>query len=145
MLHTLSGIILMLIMFLVLYTLNKSTSINFYVNIWFLLFLSFSVTMMFGVLWEVFEFAMDQTFNTQMQPSLQDTMMDIMVEIIGAFLVAVIAILYITRKKVYTFDDTIKNFVEQNRDEISEMVDKHPEGKNDQTARRISSPARKNL
>jgi|LULE01.1.fsa_nt_gb hypothetical protein len=47
--------------------------------------ISFSFAVTIGVVWEIFEFAMDQTFGTNMQKSgLMDTMGDLIVDCVGA-------------------------------------------------------------
>jgi hypothetical protein len=54
---------------------------------WALGLLSFCTAMTVGVLWEIFEFAMDQTFGLNMQKSgLLDTMGDLIINTIGATL-----------------------------------------------------------
>lgn len=47
--------------------------------------LAFTFAVAIGALWEIFEFAMDQTFGLNMQKSgLNDTMSDLMVDCVGA-------------------------------------------------------------
>ncbi|MBV7409498.1 hypothetical protein [Maritimibacter sp. DP1N21-5] len=47
--------------------------------------ISFSFAVTIGVIWEIFEFGMDQTFGTNMQKSgLMDTMGDLIVDCLGA-------------------------------------------------------------
>lgn len=54
---------------------------------WALAVLSFACAVCIGALWEIFEFAMDQNFGLNMQKSgLIDTMWDLIVDSIGAFL-----------------------------------------------------------
>ena len=52
---------------------------------WAMGLLAASIGIMIGVLWEVFEFTMDQTFGMNMQKSgLADTMGDLIVDVVGA-------------------------------------------------------------
>jgi len=63
---------------------------------WAVAFLSWVFAIAIGTLWEVFEFAMDITFGTNMQKSgLPDTMGDLIVDIVGAAIGAVSGYLYL--------------------------------------------------
>ena len=54
---------------------------------WALAFIGFCFAVTIGAVWEIFEFAMDQTFGLNMQKSgLVDTMTDLIVDCIGAFI-----------------------------------------------------------
>jgi hypothetical protein len=64
---------------------------------WALGALSFSVAMTVGVVWEIFEYAMDQTFGLNMQKSgLHDTMGDFIVNTAGAALAGLAGAAYMT-------------------------------------------------
>lgn len=57
---------------------------------------SFSFATAIGVVWEIFEFAMDQTFGMNMQKSgLVDTMSDFIINSIGAIVASVSGYLYL--------------------------------------------------
>jgi len=72
---------------------------------------SFCFAVSVGVLWEIFEFSMDQTFGTNMQKSgLIDTMADIIINVIGAGIASVGGYLYIIKSK-YSF---FENIIEEN-------------------------------
>ena len=59
-------------------------------------FIAFCVAMTAGALWEVFEFAMDQSFGLNMQKSgLPDTMGDLITDTIGALIGAVSGYFYL--------------------------------------------------
>ncbi|SFS21862.1 hypothetical protein [Yoonia litorea] len=52
---------------------------------WAICFLAFAIAVAIGAIWEVFEFLMDQWFGLNMQKSgLNDTMGDLIVDVIGA-------------------------------------------------------------
>ncbi len=71
---------------------------------------SFSFAIALGVLWEIFEFGMDQIFGLNMQKSgLLDTMSDLIVDAIGAFLSSVIAFFYFRTRRVLFFREGFKN------------------------------------
>lgn len=57
---------------------------------------SFSFALAVGVLWEIFEFSIDQLFGLNMQKSgLRDTMSDLIVDALGAFLASVNGYVYL--------------------------------------------------
>lgn len=63
---------------------------------WALGVLSFCLAMTVGVLWEIFEYAMDTLFGFNMQKSgLPDTMGDFIVNTLGAALAAVAGVIYL--------------------------------------------------
>ena len=58
--------------------------------------LSFCLAMTVGVLWEIFEYAMDSLFGLQMMTSgLPDTMGDLVVDAVGAALAALAGVVYL--------------------------------------------------
>jgi hypothetical protein len=94
-LHTSSGLVLGFIGFLILYTLygRQKVSASAFVLSCFV----FSFGLAAGALWEIFEFIVDGLFGTNMQKNgLSDTMADLMVDAIGALIVAVAAHRYAT-------------------------------------------------
>ena len=63
---------------------------------WSIAFFAFCFAVMIGASWEVFEFAMDQTFGMNMQKSgLIDTMIDLIVNLVGALIAALSGWLYL--------------------------------------------------
>lgn len=62
----------------------------------FLAFFIVMFTMAFGVLWELMEFANDQLTGTSLQYSLDDTMIDMMFDTFGGFIVAILGAYYLT-------------------------------------------------
>jgi hypothetical protein len=63
---------------------------------WALALVGFTMAVTIGALWELFEWFMDQAFGTNMQKSgLQDTMSDLLIDVIGAGLGAVWGFLYL--------------------------------------------------
>ena len=58
--------------------------------------MSFCLAMTVGVLWEIFEYAMDSLFGLQMMKSgLPDTMGDLVVDAVGAALAALAGVVYL--------------------------------------------------
>jgi len=74
----------------------------------------FAVTV--GVLWEIFEFAMDQTFGLNMQKSgLMDTMTDLIVNLVGAIAGAATGFVYLKKREPDGATRVIHEFVRLNR------------------------------
>ena len=67
MLHTINGFIFAAIGFSLADILNQHKSLNFELSPFFLAIVAFCFSMTIGVLWEFFEFGMDQIFLTDMQ------------------------------------------------------------------------------
>jgi hypothetical protein len=78
-------------------------------------FFAFSFAAAIGVLWEVFEFAMDQIFGLNMQKSgLMDTMGDLIVDLIGAGIGAAAGYAYLKGVKYGGLTGIIDEFVRRN-------------------------------
>lgn len=76
---------------------------------------SFCFAVAFGALWEIFEFSMDQIFGYHMQKSgLLDTMWDLIVNAVGAFIASFIGYIYLKRGGFLMFDRLIDKFVKNN-------------------------------
>jgi len=96
-LHTGSGMALGFLGFLILFILHADG--RFQATPSLIAFLSFSVALSIGTLWEIFEFAMDSFFNLNMQKSgLVDTMWDMIVNAVGAFTAALSGYVYLKGK-----------------------------------------------
>jgi hypothetical protein len=77
--------------------------------------------MTIGVLWEVFEFGMDELFGLNMQKSgLADTMYDLIVDIFGAFLGAAGGFFYLKGRWFGGLAKLIHQFVETNQELFDE-------------------------
>jgi len=84
---------------------------------WALAFFSWSFAVAIGVVWEVFEFAMDSLLGTNMLKSgLPDTMGDLIVNLVGAALGALSGFFYLLgRRRGGLFAWVIADFVRMNR------------------------------
>lgn len=90
-LHTGSGFLLGILGFLLIYVLNEKDDIELHLTPTFLAFVAFMFAVAMGALWEIFEFAMDSWFGLNMQKSgLVDTMWDLIVDTVGAAVIAVL-------------------------------------------------------
>ncbi len=101
-LHTASGFLLGIFGFLLVYILNEKKNLQFHMTPGFVAFFAFMFAVGVGALWEIFEFTMDQFAGTNMQkpmlgdPSgLTDTMLDLVVDTVGAAVIAVLGYGYL--------------------------------------------------
>ena len=79
--------------------------------------IAFCVAISIGAAWEVFEFLMDQIFGLNMQKSgLLDTMWDMIVDMVGAFIGATIGYFYLKGQEVGGSASIIKEFIRLNRE-----------------------------
>jgi hypothetical protein len=76
---------------------------------------AFSFAVAVGVIWEIFEYAMDQLFDMNMQRSgLPDTMWDLIVNCVGAIAAAAAGYIYLTRENAKGLVGLIRDFVKKN-------------------------------
>ncbi len=90
-LHTGSGFLLGILGFLLVHVLNEHERIEMHLKPGFVALFAFVFSVGLGALWEIFEFAMDQSFGMNMQKSgLVDTMWGLIVDTVGALVVAIL-------------------------------------------------------
>jgi hypothetical protein len=95
MLHTISGLTLALIAFSLIYMLNSEEKLRINLSPGFMVLFAFCFAVALGAIWEIFEYAMDNFFNLNMQKSgLVDTMEDLIVDSIGALIVSIMGLFY---------------------------------------------------
>ena len=89
---------------------------------WLLALFAFGFSVSIGVIWEIFEYAMDSNFGFNMQKSgLRDTMWDLIVDVTGAGLAALLGYRYLKTKQargkvtgvMATVDETVEKNVHQ--------------------------------
>lgn len=96
-LHAGSGIALGFLGFLILFSLYRSEQLT--MNPMLLVLFSFCFALALGVLWEIFEFAIDSLFGFNMQNNgIRDTMWDLIVNTLGAGVVGLSGYFYILFK-----------------------------------------------
>ena len=79
-------------------------------------FIGFCVGVMVGTMWEVFEFAMDSWFGLNMQKTgLDDTMLDLIINAIGASLGAFAGFIYLRGRGNHLISGLIEDFVARNK------------------------------
>ena len=83
---------------------------------WAMGLLAFCFAVTIGVIWEVFEFSMDQAFGMNMQKTgLMDTMGDLIVDVIGAGIAGITGALYLRRLALGSVAALFDEFVQLNR------------------------------
>jgi hypothetical protein len=111
-LHTFTGLALGALGFSLVSLLNGSESVTFSLSPIFVAIFSLCFALALGTVWEIYEFAMDSFLKTNMQKfaletgepligqaALADTMKDLIVTAIGAFVVSVIGYIALRGKK----------------------------------------------
>jgi len=121
-LHTGSGFLLGVLGFLLVYVMNEKKEVELELNPSFIALFTFVFAMAFGAIWEIFEFSMDKLFGMDMQkamlgdPSgLTDTMWDLVVDGVGAFIVGVLCYGYLRTAGSNSFlEKWIDDFIDRN-------------------------------
>ena len=106
MLHCISGSVLGIIGFMFVYFLNKTHIKKTKLSPFFIVLFAFCFAVMIGVVWEIFEFSADRMLGLNMQKfrlpeedGLVDTMTDLIVDSIGAIIVAIVGYIYMKDEK----------------------------------------------
>ena len=117
-LHTGSGLLLGMLGFIIVYVLNEDEAVDMHMRPAFVALFAFFFAVGLGAIWEVFEFAMDQWFGTNMQPAtandpsgLTDTMQDLIVDTIGAAAVSLWGWRYLRRPHRQRIDSWAARFI----------------------------------
>jgi hypothetical protein len=98
MLHTFSGIILGFVGFILLYFLNHEEKIDMLLSPLFIAIFTFAFAVSIGVVWEIFEFAMDSLLGFNMQKTgLVDTMWDLIADCVGGGIAAYLGYNYLKK------------------------------------------------
>ena len=112
-LHTSAGAALGLIGFILIFVLNGERKIV--LSPGFIALFGFTFALALGAVWEIFEFGMDSFFGMTMQKSgLVDTMWDLIVDSVGALVVAVLGYLYVKYSKEGFVKRAVKRFARHN-------------------------------
>lgn len=101
-LHTASGFLFGIVGFLLVHLLNEMEEIDVNMKPGFVAFFAFLFAIGMGAIWEIFEFAMDHFLGLNMQkamlgdPSgLTDTMLDLIVDALGAMVISILGYGYL--------------------------------------------------
>lgn len=105
MLHTSSGFMIGFFAYSLVYVLNKE--LDFLdISPFFVSLFSFSFAVALGVMWEIFEFFFDNTLGYNLQrreTGLFDTMLDLIVDSVGALIISVSCYFYLRFGKITFF------------------------------------------
>jgi hypothetical protein len=120
-LHASSGLLLGVLGFLLVYVLNENTRIDLHLRPRFVALFAFLFAVSVGTLWELFEFAMDGFFGTNMQkpmfddPSgLTDTMWDLFVDMLAALAISFYGWWYMNDPAQSFIERWIEKFIARN-------------------------------
>lgn len=112
-LHTGSAVAFGFVGFLIMYLLYRANKVK--ANPFVIAIFSFCFAVAIGVVWEIFEFSMDQAFGFNMQKSgLVDTMWDLIVDSLGAFIASVAGYFYVKRRDLFLFGESVRKFEREN-------------------------------
>lgn len=112
MLHLSSGVIIGYIGYMILFTLYLQGRLH--VSAGMIAFLTFSVSMMVAVMWEIVEFAIDETFGSTMQHGNTDTMKDMILAMIGSLVATAAAYWHHRWPESSPLRDELRGFFERN-------------------------------
>jgi hypothetical protein len=116
-LHTGSGFLLGIIGFVALFWLNSSDRIPRGMKPGFVCLFAVTFAVSLGVLWEIFEFVVDQFTDANMQSTeegVRDTMYDLIVDTIGAVIVALMGYAYSKSGRYSFIADGVRKFIVAN-------------------------------
>jgi uncharacterized membrane protein YjdF len=120
-LHTGSGLLLGMLGFMIVYVLNEDRQVDLHMPPSFVALFAFFFAVGIGAIWEIFEFAMDWSFGTNMQPAtpgdpsgLSDTIHDLIVDTIGAGVVSLAGWRYLSKAREAKIDTWLSRFVRRN-------------------------------
>jgi hypothetical protein len=116
-LHTSSGFLLGIIGFIALFWLNSTDRVPRGMQPGFICFFAVTFAVFLGVLWEVFEFVVDQFTDANMQSTeegVKDTMQDLIVDTIGAVIVALMGYAYSKSGRYSFIADGVRKFIVAN-------------------------------
>jgi hypothetical protein len=117
-LHTGSGFLLGVVGFLAVFVLNQTDRIPQGMKPFFLCFFAVAFAVLLGVVWEIFEFVVDRISpETNMQSNetgVVDTMHDLIVDTLGAVLVAAMGWSYLRTGRYSFIADGVTKFVRKN-------------------------------
>lgn len=101
-LHSLSGLIFGVIGFTLVYILNSSQRAPVKLTPVFIAIFAFCFSLSMGILWEIYEFLMDELFGMKLQRfGLNDTMWDMILDTLGAIVVSAAGYLHLKYKAAF--------------------------------------------
>lgn len=115
-LHSASGLLLGILGFLLVYVINEHENLELHMKPSFTALFAFMFALGMGALWEIFEFGADALLGMNMQRgSLTDTMTDLIVDGIGALVIALLGYSYLREPQRTSFlERGVARFVRAN-------------------------------
>jgi hypothetical protein len=117
-LHTGSGFLLGIVGWIAMFLLNQTERIPRGMRPEFLCFFAVTFAVFLGVIWEIFEFAVDEfapAINMQSRETgVTDTMHDLIVDTLGAVLVAAMGLAYARSGRYSFLADGVRGFIQKN-------------------------------
>lgn len=120
-LHITAGLLMGILGFLLVYILNETKRVELNMTSGFIAFFAFLFAVSIGTIWEIFEFAVDETLGTNMQKpmfgdlsGLTDTMWDMTVNAIGALIISCSGWWYLKRDQTFFVKEWIRKFINSN-------------------------------
>jgi CDP-diglyceride synthetase len=114
-LHGFSGLLMGVFGFLLVYVINENRFVEMTLRPGFVAFFAFLFSLSVGTLWEIFEFAVDQLFDQNMQKDgLNDTMWDLIFDAVGAGAISVFGWWYLRRPERSFIERWVHKFIVRN-------------------------------
>ncbi len=114
--HGISAVLLGILGLLLIWILNHNEKIDMGLNPKFICIFAFSFAVSIGALWEIWEFASDGIFGSDMQKSgLVDTMGDLIIDTAGALFVSITAYVYYKTGHKSRIMNEIQEFLSLNK------------------------------
>ncbi len=117
--HAMSASLVAALGFVAVVVVDKYSS-SIFLPRHFLAFFILMFTMAFGVFWELMEYASDELTGSRLQYSLSDSMIDLMFDAYGGFIVAFAGAHYLKHTSADHFVESLG--VEKTRERIAEIV-----------------------
>lgn len=112
-LHSISSILAGIIGFIIVYILYSKNVVK--TNPFLAVLFAFSFSVALGAMWEIFEYGMDTFFGLNMlKEGLVDTMQDLMVNCVGAFIVSTLGYWYLRYEKAPLLENLIRQIIRDN-------------------------------
>lgn len=128
-LHTGSGFLLGIVGWISLFLLNQTDRVPKGIRPEFLCFFAVTFAVFLGVVWEIFEFAVDKfapSINMQSnETGVDDTMHDLIVDTLGAIIVALMGYAYSKSGRYSFVVDGVRKFVRKNPQLFTGKGDRH--------------------
>ena len=124
--HAMSASLIAALGFVVVVTVDKYVE-TIHLPRPFLALFIMMFTMAIGVLWEIMEFVNDQTFSSRLQYDLDDTMVDMVFDAFGGFIVGIAGYHYLTHTTPEHFVEGMK--VDKAKEKITGILEKRAKAK----------------